>query len=98
MNLAPSCDAYALLGVDPDADDETLRTAYHDRIRRQGADPALNAAWVHLRDPAARERHRWCDPTALLALPPAADARPLIDDLPALVRELASASDWELRP
>lgn len=87
---------YQVLGVAPDAPDEALRTAYHQRLRRDGATAELNAAWAQVRDPTARERHRWTDPTMVLALPPAVERQSIPPNLEAIVQELASASDWEL--
>lgn len=94
--MKPIPDPYALLGVAPDANDEAIRAAYHARVRASGADPALNAAWLLVRDEGARQRHRWSDPLALVAPPPAAGQAGPPPDAGALVRELAFLSEWEL--
>ena len=95
--MMPIPDPYAVLGVDPDASDVAVRAAYHARVRATGADAALNAAWLLVRDAGARERHRWSDPLAVVATPPPpAGAINASLDVAALARELAFLSEWEL--
>ena len=60
-------DAYAILGVAPDSDDEAIAAAYRSLARRHHPDIAgeeatrrmsrINAAWDLLRDPARREAY-----------------------------------------
>ncbi len=60
-------DAYAILGVSPDSDDEAIAAAYRSLARRHHPDIAgeeatrrmsrINAAWDLLRDPAKREAY-----------------------------------------
>lgn len=89
-----NADPYVVLGIPPDADDAAIRTAFHGKVRAGAADAAVNAAYGALRDANARQRRRWCDPLALIAAPPSAQAGPGCSE--ALVRELAFLSDWEL--
>src|SRR5688572_13134122 len=58
-------DAYTILGVSPDSDDEAIAAAYRSLARRHHPDIAgedatrrmsrINAAWDLLRDPTKRE-------------------------------------------
>lgn len=60
-------DAYAILGVSPDSDDEAIAAAYRSLARRHHPDIAgeeatrrmsrINAAWDLLRDPVRREAY-----------------------------------------
>ncbi len=89
-----SDDPYVILGIAPDADDTVIRAAFHARVRAGVADAAVNGAYAAIRDPAARARRRWIEPTALIA-PLPDDAAPTLD-LATLAGELAFLSDWEL--
>jgi hypothetical protein len=87
-------DPFALLGVDPGADDAAIRAAFHARVRAGTADAAVNLAYAGIRDAVQRRRRRWTEPTALLATPPA-EAAPAVETA-ALAAELVFLSDWEL--
>jgi hypothetical protein len=87
-------DPFTLLGVDPEADDDAIRAAFHARVRAGTADAAVNHAYAEIRDAGLRRRRRWTEPTAMLALPPPASA-PAIETA-AVAAELAFLSDWEL--
>lgn len=52
-------DYYELLGIDPDADKDTIKSAYRDRLEdaSQGERAKLNKAWNVLSDPVQRERY-----------------------------------------
>ncbi len=92
-------DPYADLGVDQDADQETLAAAYR-RLRRQAdIDPGrLNNAYGRVRDADSRLRFSADWPAAILApLPERPTAAEMSEqEVRELVRELAFLSDWEL--
>lgn len=88
-------DPYALLGVPAEADDAAIRAAYHVLVRAGKADADVNSAYAAIRDAASRAERRWCEPSAYLAALPEAGAA-MTADWPALARELAFLSDWEL--
>ncbi len=52
-------DYYELLGIDPGADKDTIKSAYRDRLEdaSQGERAKLNKAWNVLSDPVQRERY-----------------------------------------
>lgn len=52
-------DYYELLGIEPDADKDTIKSAYRDRLEdaSQGERAKLNKAWNVLSDPVQRERY-----------------------------------------
>lgn len=91
-------DPFRILGIAPDADLDTVRRAWHAALREGRADGALNAAAGRLRDPAGLERERLGGFFGCLAPLPDGEVPPLVDEagLVALIRELASVSDWEL--
>lgn len=94
-------DPFALLGLASDADDATVRAAYHDRIRAGTADARINAAYASVRTAGDRERLRFTSLTTFIAQPPTAVAVTTSSFLEpaqreAVVRECASLSDWEL--
>lgn len=90
-----AADPYRILGLAPDADDEAVRRAFHDRVRAGTADAAVNGAYARVRDAAGRRKVRWTVPTSLVRVPPEADAAARAPDLKALAAELAFLSAWE---
>ena len=96
MAISVPPDPYHVLGIPPEADDASIRAAFHAKVRAGAADAGVTAAYGAVRDAAARRRRRWCDPTAMIAALPAAQDGIACDE--ALVRELAFLSDWELGP
>ncbi|TVR40570.1 MAG: hypothetical protein EA402_13600 [Planctomycetota bacterium] len=95
-------DPFLLLKVSPNATAEEVRRAWHERLRQDGADGALNAAVADLRSDEQIQHLRLASPLACIAALPGAntaeETTPLVDDehLLNLVREWASASNWEL--
>ena len=77
-------DAYKILQVDPEAEDEVIAAAYRRLARKYHPDvapdpesaarmSAINAAWERIGDPARRAAY---DRQRLAAVPPATPARP----------------------
>ncbi len=87
-------DAFALLGLPSDTDDDArIRAAYHHLVREGRADAAVNIAYAAIRHSAERERYRWSEPMAVVDKLPKVEDR--LPDVEALVHELATLSEWE---
>ncbi|BCX80750.1 molecular chaperone DnaJ [Methylomarinovum caldicuralii] len=93
-------DPYVVLQVGPEADDETIRRAYLDQVRRHPPerDPEIfrqiQWAYEQIRDERSRIHHRLfhvMEPEEIAAALPA--GRPSLAQLRALLRDCAQVQD-----
>lgn len=89
-------DPYAQLQIPYHADEETIRRAFHQKIRENPDNTDLLMAYEMIRNEEKRKEYKWMNSSSYI-MPPPIDESPEADQFPieALARELAFLSEWE---
>jgi hypothetical protein len=95
MKFPDALDPYALLNIPYSADGMAIQKAFQEKLD-QGIDPdLLIRAYGMIRDPAGRNRFCW-DSFNYCFFDEDPSAAEESIDIPALIKELAFCSSWEL--
>lgn len=85
-------DAYRILGLPLNAEEEVIRSTYHQKMMNGEDSLELRQAYELLRDKAARNAYLWHSVHSYFEEPPISKAF----DIDVVVAEIAFLSDWEL--
>lgn len=92
MNI--NFDPYLVLNIPYEANDETIKAAFHSAVQKNPNNSELHNAYNKIRNKEQRRLFKWESVYSYLSPPPTETKKKIpINDL---AKELAFLSDWEL--
>lgn len=88
-------DAYRVLGISPQANEEEIRLTYHQKIKDGDESEELRLAYDLIKDRVAREKYLWNSVHSYFE-PLMKDSFSSSFDVESVISEIAFLSDWEL--
>lgn len=90
-------DPYLYFNLPQNASDDDVQAAFHKKMKEGSSQDITMAAYIKIRNQAARTAYKWNNITSFVEDPYASKSENNNYDLEAIIKELAFLSDWEVK-